>query len=89
MIWLLGRIYYKHMPIIKNSNTGEGPTQKQIEYIEQLFVDVLGPECTNPQKRAGLIDWGTGFKVKHLDQLSKNSASKLIDYLKTLKEQKK
>lgn len=65
-------------------------TEKQLKYIEQLFIDILERDAYNKQKKLGLIKWADIERsIESLDELTRREASKLIEYLKDIKEQKK
>lgn len=62
----------------------ETPTQKQIEYLEILFID-----CGfSRENRNAWLSANTGRDIKYLDQLTKEEASKFISELKEIKEGK-
>ena len=59
------------------------PTGKQLIFIEQLLIDCY---LTERVKRNGQLSHILNRPIKYLDDIQGAEASKVIDYLKELKE---
>lgn len=57
-------------------------TKPQISYIEILAVDL----CLSRRQRNGVISMELDRKIEYLDEMTKDEGSRIIEYLKRLKE---